>query len=100
MAEFQAMQRYVAKCAGGEWDDHDSWAYDRGIVDACHYTGLEDFLKMKFHDDALTPEELQDMSVSLLWLVAMPKFQDGLEGVAIRTRIREFARDCREDSKP
>lgn len=102
MDEFQDMQRYIAECAGGEWTEHGSWSYDRNIVDVCHYadyTGLEDFLSMRTTDDTLTPEELREVSAILLWLVDRPPLEGGLEGVAIRTHIREFARDCREDAQ-
>lgn len=99
MGEFQDMQKYIAKCAGGEWTEHGCWSYYKNIVATVHHAGLELFLNMQSTDDTLTPEELQDVSASLGWFVNRPHSRDGLEGVAIRTHIREFARDCKEDAR-
>jgi len=99
MEEFQDMQKYIAQCAGGEWTDNGCWRYERSMVQASSQQGLESFLKMQSTDDDLGLEELQEVSASLTWLVARPPFEGGLEGVAIRTHIREFARDCKEDAR-
>ena len=103
MAEFQAMQRYIAKCAGGEWDEPGSWSYHRNFVDAGHLAGLEAFMSMESADDVLTPEELQDVSQSLTWIVShrddVSTLEETIATLSLRLRIREFARDCKEDAR-
>ena len=95
MVSFQDMQRYVTKCAGGEWEGPGCWRYDRNLTGAGRDDGLECFLKMESVESALSSRNRQEVSSSLTWLVARPPLVGELEGVVIRTRIREFARDCR-----
>lgn len=98
MSEFRDMQRYVAKCAGGEWEESGSWSINRDLVHHGLVRGVEIFLKMKGPHDPLHPHEEDGVADSVLWIANSSPGKGGLEGVAIRTHIREFARDCRRES--
>lgn len=99
---FHAMQKYMAECAGGEWDEHGCWSYDGSLLESWSKRGLEVFLSMETPDDTLVADHLSDVAASIQWLVAergRSVHEDGLEYVYLRDQVREFARYCLSRSK-